>query len=588
VGLPSAGLTNLIVIGVLAGVITSISPCVLPVLPILLAGSAAGPPRRPFAIVAGLVASFTVFTLFAAALLAALGLPDDFLRNLALVLLFVVAATLLFPRVGELVSVPLSRLARRPARDVGGGFLLGASLGLVYVPCAGPVLAAVAVIAAEREVGLEGFVLTLSYAVGAGLPMLAVAVAGRQALARTKLLQARAATVRRLVGAVIAATAFAIVVELDRPFQTSIPGYTAKLQERVEESGSAERAIARATGGRPAQPPARLGELGHAPEFAGISRWLNTPEGQSLELEELRGKVVLLDFWTYSCINCLRTLPHLKAWYERYRASGFEIVGVHSPEFAFERESDNVRDAVSSLGIEYPVALDNDFATWKAYGNHYWPAKYLIDSDGQIRYSHFGEGEYARTERYIRTLLAERSSRLPTATRTLPDRTPRSLITPELYLGYERGSRYAGVTPPALDRAASYRLPATLPESSFAFAGRWRIESERAVAAGKPASLRVRFRAAKVHLVLGGRGRVRVAFEDRLRTIRVSRDRLYTLLALPRIREGVVSLDFTPGVAAYAFTFGADVPAGAAARRSVNRGRSNGPVIARDRSFAPS
>jgi cytochrome c biogenesis protein CcdA/thiol-disulfide isomerase/thioredoxin len=573
--------TTLIVIGLLAGVITAISPCVLPVLPILLAGSAAGPPRRPFAIVAGLVASFTVFTLFAAALLDALGLPDDFLRNLALVLLFVVAATLLFPRVGELVSVPLSRLARRPATDLGGGFLLGASLGLVFVPCAGPVLAAVAVIAAGRDVGVDGFVLTLAYAVGAGLPMLAVAVAGQLALTRTKVVQARAATARRAFGVVIAASALAIVLELDRPFQTSIPGYTAELQERVESSGTAERAIARVTGGVNARSSTRLLDLGPAHELVGISRWLNTPGGKPLTLENLNGSVVLVDFWTYSCINCLRTLPHLKAWYDRYRGSGFEIVGVHSPEFAFEREPGNVRAAASSLGIEYPVALDNDFATWKAYRNQYWPAKYLIDRDGHIRYTHFGEGEYARTEQHIRTLLAERAGKLPARTNPMRDRTPRALITPELYLGYARASRYGGTAMLAPDRTASYPLPDSLPESSFAFGGRWRIEAERAVAAGDNSSLLLRFRAGKVHLVLGGRGRVHIAFQNRGRTIRVTRDRLYTLLRLPRVRGGVLRLDFTRGVAAYAFTFGADVS------KQVDTDAA-GPVIARDRFFAPS
>ena len=575
-------MATLVVIGLLAGVITAISPCVLPVLPILLAGSAAGPRRRPFAIVAGLVTSFTVFTLFAAALLDTLGLPDDFLRNLALVLLFVVAATLLFPRVGELVSAALSRLARRPARDLGGGFLLGASLGLVFVPCAGPVLAAVAVIAAGRDVGLDGFILTLAYAVGAGLPMLAVALAGQQALTRTKVVQARAGTARRAFGVVIAASALAIVLELDRPFQTSIPGYTAELQERVESSGTAERAIARVTGGGRARSSTRLLDLGRAHEFVGISRWLNTPGGKPLTLENLRGSVVLVDFWTYSCINCLRTLPHLKAWYERYRGSGFEIVGVHSPEFAFEREQDNVRAAASSLGVDYPVALDNDFATWKAYRNQYWPAKYLIDRDGHIRYTHFGEGAYGRTEEHIRTLLAERAGDLPARTSPIRDRTPRALITPELYLGYARASRYGGTAMLAPDRTARYPLPVSLPESSFAYGGRWRIEAERAVAAGDNASLLLRFRAGKVHLVLGGRGRVHVAFQNRSRTIQVTRDGLYTLLRLPRVRSGVLSLDFTRGVGAYAFTFGADV--------STQRGTGGppvGPVIARDRSFAP-
>jgi cytochrome c biogenesis protein CcdA/thiol-disulfide isomerase/thioredoxin len=577
---------TLIVIGLLAGVITSISPCVLPVLPILLAGSATGPPRRPFAIVAGLVASFTVFTLFAAALLDTLGLPDDFLRNLALVLLFVVAATLLFPKVADLIAVPLSRLVRRPGSDLGGGFLLGASLGLVFVPCAGPVLAAVAVIAAEREVGLDGVVLMLSYAAGAAVPMLAVAVAGRRALTRTRAVQTHAATIRRASGVVIALTALAIVFELDRPFQTSIPGYTAELQERIEESGSGERAIGRVSGRRHVQTRADLLDVGPAPEFVGISRWLNTPGGNPLTLEDLRGKVVLVDIWTYSCVNCLRTLPHLKAWYERYHGTGFEIVGVHSPEFAFEREPDNVREAISSLGVDYPVALDNDFATWKAYDNQYWPAKYLIDRQGHIRYSHFGEGEYRRTENHIRTLLAERAARLPATTKGLADRSPHALITPELYLGYLRASHYGG-TRIVRDRTAYYPPPLALPESSFAYGGRWRVEGERIVAAGRDASLLLRFRASKVHLVLSGHGRVEVDFGDRRRSVRVTGDRLYTLLTLPRIREGVLSVGFTPGVSAYAFTFGADVPG-----RSPGRGKDaardpRGPVIARDRFLAP-
>jgi cytochrome c biogenesis protein CcdA/thiol-disulfide isomerase/thioredoxin len=583
-------LASLIVIGLLAGVITAISPCVLPVLPILLAGSATGPPRRPYAIVAGLVASFTVFTLFAAALLDALGLPDDFLRNLALVLLFVLAATLVFPRVGELVSTPLSRLARRPAGDLGGGFLLGASLGLVFVPCAGPVLAAVAVIAADRDVGLDGFALTLSYAVGAGLPMLAVALAGQRALTRTKAVQAHAATVRRALGVVIAATALAIVLELDRPFQTSVPGYTAELQEQIEESDSAERAIGRVTGRNPVQESADLVDLGPAPEFAGISQWLNTAGEKPLTLQSLRGKVVLVDIWTYSCINCLRTLPHLKAWYERYRGSGFEIVGVHSPEFAFERVSDNVRGAVSSLGVEYPVALDNDFATWKAYDNQYWPAKYLIDRDGHVRYFHFGEGAYGQTEEHIRTLLAERGGQLPAMTAPRDDRTPQTLITPELYLGYERASRYAGGAPVAPDRESSYEPPRSLPESSFALGGRWRVEGERIVAARSDASLLLRFRAGKVHLVLGGHGRVEVEFEGRTRTVRVDRDRLYTLLALPRVSDGLLVLRFTRGVAAYAFTFGADVSATSLGlgRRPVRPGAFGPPEIVRGHFVAPS
>jgi thiol-disulfide isomerase/thioredoxin len=402
--------------------------------------------------------------------------------------------------------------------------------------------------------------------------------------------QARAATVRRALGAVIAVTAVAIAFGLDRPFQTSIPGYTAELQEEIEKSASAERAIARVTGRTSRPEAAALQDLGPAPEFVGISQWLNTPGGKPLTLESLRGKVVLVDIWTYSCINCLRTLPYLKGWYERYRGSGLEIVAVHSPEFAFERVPDNVREAVSSLGLEYPVALDNDFSTWKAYENQYWPAKYLIDRDGHIRYYHFGEGEYARTEEHIRTLLAERGGALPAKTAPRGDDPPRPLITPELYLGYQRASRYAGRAMLATDRDSNYTLPLSLPESSFAYGGRWRVEGERIVAAGRDASLLLRFRAGEVHLVLGGRGRVEVDFPGQNRIVRVRRDRLYTLLTLPGVREGLLTLRFTPGLAAYAFTFGA-VPQknrsglGGGAVGPVDR---QGPVIARDRFLAPS
>jgi Thioredoxin like C-terminal domain/AhpC/TSA family len=286
-------------------------------------------------------------------------------------------------------------------------------------------------------------------------------------------------------------------------------------------------------------------------------------------------------------VNCLRTLPHLKAWYERYRDSGFEIVGVHSPEFAFERVPDNVREAVSSLGIEYPVALDNDFATWKAYDNQYWPAKYLIDRDGHVRYFHFGEGEYAQTEGHIRTLIGAGGRELPARTAARDDRTPRAQITPELYLGYQRASNYGGTTMMAPDRAASYALPVSLAQSSFAFGGRWRVEGERVVAAGKDASLLLRFRASKVHLVLGGRGRVEVDFRGRKRAIRVTSDRLYSLVELPRVVDGLLALRFTPGVAAYAFTFGADVSKTSSGLRRGRIPRALAPVGVSHRFFAP-
>jgi cytochrome c biogenesis protein CcdA/thiol-disulfide isomerase/thioredoxin len=540
----------LLAIGFVAGVITAISPCVFPVLPILLAGGASGGPRRPYAIIAGLVASFVTFTLLAAWLLDLLGLPKDLLRNLAIALLFVVAATLLIPPFGRLLERPLAALTRRRFGDSGGGFVLGASLGLVFVPCAGPVLAYITVAAASQELDAKAVLLTIAYALGAAVPMLAVAVGGQRAAGRF-----RAPALRPVLGVVVAAAAIAIVFNLDVRAQTAFNDYTVWLQERVERTELAQRELGRSGGvtETAAAADGSLPDFGEAPELRGIAEWINVDPESPPNIARLRGKVVLIDFWTYSCINCLRTLPHLKAWDAAYRDDGLAIIGVHSPEFAFEHEPSNVRDAVARLGVRYPVALDNDFATWSAYGNQYWPSKYLIDRRGHVRYAHFGEGEYDRTERLIRGLLAA-SVRDRPVEGALADGTPTGHITPETYLGYQRIDRYAG--PVIRDRESGYRFPRTLALHEVAYAGRWRIEDERAVA-GQGARLRLRFRARDVFLVLGGRGRVEVLVDGRrVRTVPVTGHRLYTLLDTNLLREAVLELRVGRSVEAYAFTFG--------------------------------
>ncbi|HEY7706314.1 MAG TPA: cytochrome c biogenesis protein DipZ [Gaiellaceae bacterium] len=535
-------------IAFLAGLITAISPCVLPVLPILLAGGASG--RRPYAIILGLVGSFSVFTVIGASLLDSLGLPQDTLRNLAIVLLLVLAATLLVPGFAALVERPLLRLGRMRPRTEAGGVVLGASLGLVFVPCAGPVLAAVTALSATGGGGLETFFVALAYASGAALPMFAIAVGSRRLAQGSGLLRRHAEGTRRVAGAVIGVSAIAIALGVDQGFTTAVPGYTEALQGRVERSSVARRELAklRRTGEQPAL--AADGTAPAAPELQGIAEWINTGP---LSLSELRGRVVLIDFWTYSCINCLRTLPHLKSWDESYRDDGLTIVGVHAPEFAFEREPGNVRAAVRKLGIRYPVALDNDFATWTAYANQYWPAKYLIDRTGRVRYYHYGEGEYDETERLIRRYLG---SGVHDQAEAVADRTPTVRTTPESYLGYERLDRFVGSRVVA-NREATYRIPPFLAPDQLAYGGRVRVEPERIVT-GKDARLRLQFLAREVNLVLGGSGRVEVLLDGRRqRTVAVGGEpRLYNLLRLPELTEGLLELRFEPGLSAYAFTFG--------------------------------
>jgi cytochrome c biogenesis protein CcdA/thiol-disulfide isomerase/thioredoxin len=545
----------LLLLGVafVAGIVTAVSPCVLPVLPIVLAGGATGGPRRPFAIIAGLVASFTVFTLTAAALLSALGLPDDLLRNVAIAVVVVVGIALVWPRLGELLGRPFYALARRKPSDTAGGFVLGLSLGLLFTPCAGPVIAAVATVAATQRFSLEAFLITLAYGLGAGLVLLGVALAARRGMSLSAV-RAHAPAIRRALGVAVLAVAALMVYGVDKDLQTRVPEYTRALQG-LEESAAAQGELEELVGAPGLAEEERLDDFGPAPEFQAIEGWINS---ESLTMQALRGKVVVIDFWTYSCINCLRTLPHVTAWYEAYRDEGLVIVGVHTPEFAFEREAGNVRRAVRDHGITYPVALDPDYGTWQAWLNRYWPAKYFVDRRGHIRYAHFGEGDYEESERVIRRLLAEGSGG-DLVSAEIEDETPAGPQTPESYLGYERIERFYGsrIEP---NREAEYEIPQFVPLHGLAYGGRWTVEDERIVA-GEEARLRLRFKGSDVFLVLGTAGdeeTVEVTLDgERVGTATVTQDDLYTLARIPgEKRNHVLDLSFSPGTEAYAFTFG--------------------------------
>jgi len=410
-----------------------------------------------------------------------------------------------------------------------------------------------AVLAATRDLSVEAVVVTLAYALGAGVVLLALAVAAQRGFS-TQALRARAPVVRRALGGVVVGVAALMALGLDLKLAAKVPGYTRALQG-VEESAAAGSRLDRLLGAGGPVATARLDDFGPAPEFRDISLWLNS---KPLSVGQLRGKVVLIDFWTYSCVNCLRTLPHVKGWYRAYRDAGLVVVGVHTPEFAFERSPANVRRAVGDLGVDYPVALDNDYGTWQAWLNRYWPAKYLIDRRGHLRYAHFGEGEYGGTEEAIRTLLAEEGLPKPVAG-SLPDPTPTGEQTPEMYLGYDRIERFVGseLVP---NREARYRIPPVVPTNQLAYGGRWTVEAERIVA-GEGARLRLAYHAHDVFLVLGtsgGDGAVRVSVDGRrLATVRVRADRLYTLARLPgAAADHVLDLAFSPGAEAYAFTFG--------------------------------
>jgi cytochrome c biogenesis protein CcdA/thiol-disulfide isomerase/thioredoxin len=538
----------LIGLGLLAGVATALSPCVLPVLPLLLAGGASG--RKPLRIIVGLVLSFTFFTLFATWILDQLGLPDDLLRNLAVAALFVVAAVLLVPQVALLLERALAGFSRLRPANAGGGYFLGVTLGLVFVPCAGPFLGAISTAAAKENFGLRTIVAALSYSVGAAIPMLIIAFGGREAAGR---IRARAAQVRTVSGVLVAAVAIALVFhEEERLTKLRIPGISG-LEDRIAHSHTGERELNKVRGGR-AQLAAvhktagGLPDYGPAPPLHPDGVWINS---EPFTLAQQRGKVVLIDFWTYSCINCLRTLPHLESWYARYHRQGLVIIGVHTPEFAFEHVASNVRAAVKRLKIAYPVVQDNRFKTWDNYANQYWPAEYLIDKTGHVRHTHFGEGEYDQTETLIRRLLGVSGSRAASKA----DTTPTGVMTPETYLGYSRLQNYVGTTV-APDADSSYKLPSDLPQNTIAYGGRWHVGAERIVAL-QNASLRLHFHAKDVYIVLGGHGTVQALVDGKAAgTVKVDSQRLYTVHASQATEDATLELRFSPGVRGYSFTFG--------------------------------
>ena len=558
----------LLLVGVLAGIVTGLSPCVLPVLPILAAGGAVEGGRwRPVGIVAGMVLTFSVVTLLGSSLLSFLGLPQDLLRDIGIAVLFILGASLLIPALGYLVERPFARLTPNRVTGSHNGLLLGGSLGLVFVPCAGPVLAAITVVGATHRLGFESAALTLCYAIGAAVPLLILAYLSRRAASNFRSVRRRAPLLRQAAGVLIIASAAVIALGVAQPLQKDLPGYTTALDNRIEGNGSitsnldkvsGEHAIKQVDPSGHTLPDASnrvLTDYGPAPRLLKITAWFNTPGDRPLTLASLKGKVVLVDFWTYSCINCERAIPHLEAWYKRYSPYGLEIIGVHTPEFAFERVVGNVRTAIKSLGVDYPVAIDNAYTTWLSYGNEQWPTEYLIDQTGHLRYIKAGEGDYSQTESLIRDLLATGGKQLPPRT-NVPNLTPTEFTTAETYLGFLSSGMYAG-PPIVLGKPKAYTFAPDVPQNRVSLQGVWTSNSSDLVS-GRGAELRLRYQAKDIYIVLGGHGTVNISVGGR----RVGQldvngyPRNYTIMKGDHLTTSLLQLDMSPGISAYDFTFG--------------------------------
>ena len=576
----------LIAFAFVAGAATALSPCVLPVLPVALAAGVTGGRRRPLGVVTGLALSFTLATVALVYLISALGLPGQLLRTLSIIALIGFGVSLLVPALGDRLEARLSRLgptAGVGSRGADGGFwsgmLVGGGLGFVYAPCAGPILAGVITVSASQSFSAGRLAVALAYGIGSALVLYGLMLGGRRLTGR---LARRSGRFQMSMGAIMVLIALLMLGNYDTRFETSIaadlPSFLVNPTKGLETSSAAAKELAslrghkaRLAGGlKQADAGKRLPVLGVAPQFLGTQKWFNTPGGRPLSLASLRGHVVLVDFWTYSCINCIRTLPYLNAWNARYAGKGLTIVGVHTPEFPFEHSASNVQEAIHQNGILYPVAQDNNYSTWNAYKNEYWPAEYLIDAQGRIRVVDFGEGEYAAKERAIRSLLVEAGAEgLGAATHVQAQAPSTAEVTQESYLGAEKGERFENGTlhTGLRDYPTAGAPPA--PEH-LRYEGGWRVGAESAQAAAG-ARLQLNFLARRVFLVAGsaaGARSVRVLLDGRPVTLAaagadvhggrasVGFQRLYRLVELPKVERHVLTVQAPPGVSVYSFTFG--------------------------------
>ena len=589
----------LLVLAYLGGVLTIVSPCILPVLPFVFARTGQPFMKSGLPLLAGMALTFALVASLAAVGGGWVVQVNQYGRWLALLFVALFGLTLLLPQLAERLTRPLvaagSRLSEVAGADArprpGASFLIGVATGLLWAPCAGPILGLLLTGAALQGASIATTLLLLAYAAGAATSLAVALLLGGKVFAAMKRSIGAGEWLRRGLGAAMLTGVAAIALGLDTGILARIstastggieqalvgrlagqsPNVSGAMMAQIPASGSAMKAADKAPGALPIE--------GNLPPLDGAVQWLNSPP---LTAQALKGKVVLVDFWTYSCINCLRSLPYVKAWAEKYRDQGLVVIGVHAPEFAFERDVGNVTKAMKDLGINYPVAIDNDFKVWRAFNNQYWPAHYFADAQGRIRYHHFGEGEYAESERVIQQLLREAGAAKVAdglinasaeGVQLAPDMT--EVQSPETYVGYQRAEHFVPETSLVPDKVSAYSAPSQLALNDWSLDGQWNVGPERATS-GAPASRIVyRFHARDLHLVLGpGADRKPVRFKvlvdgkvpgDAHGTDvapdgsgSVTAQRLYQLVRQTGgVTDRTFSIEFLdPGVSAYAFTFG--------------------------------
>jgi cytochrome c biogenesis protein CcdA/thiol-disulfide isomerase/thioredoxin len=569
------------------GVLTILSPCILPVLPFVFSRADQPFRRSGLPLLVGMATTFAVVAGVATYAGGWIVRANQIGRILAIIVFALFGLALLFPSLADYLTRPLVRFGGRvqgpnhtEAPSVGRSFVLGMSTGLLWAPCAGPILGLILTGAALQGPSAHSTLLLLSFSAGAATSLAIALLAGNRVFALMKKSFGAQEWIRRGLGVAVLAGVVAIALGWDtgilrRLSLSSTSGIEQTLLDRFRPIAQAKTKDAAAI--QPAT--VELGHEGNFPSLDGAVKWLNSPP---LTREQLKGKVVLIDFWTYSCINCLRSVPYVEAWWEKYKNDGLVVIGVHTPEFAFEKDPANVAKSLPDLKITYPVAIDSNYAIWKAFNNEYWPAHYFIDANGSIRYHHFGEGKYDESEEVIQQLLREKNAGLKTAglvqvaasgAQAAPDFG--DVKSPETYVGYSRQQNYASPQKIRQDAQQAYTAPSRLTVNEWGLAGTWNVSDEHAALAAAPGKIIFRFHARDLHLVLGpGKNgkpiRFRVTIDgtppgadhggdtDEQGAGVVKEYRLYQLIRQKgKVEDRTFEIEFLdPGVQAFAFTFG--------------------------------
>jgi len=587
---------TLILLAYLGGVLTILSPCILPVLPFVFARAGQSFVRSGLPMLLGMAITFALVAALAAVGGAWAVHANQYGRYIALVILALFGLTLLLPHLADRLMQPFVSLGARLSTSAEGGeaatsafssVLLGIGTGLLWAPCAGPILGLVLTGAALHGANVGTFGLLLAYAAGAATSLAVALLIGGRVFAAMKKSLGAGEWIRRGLGVAVLVAVVAIAFGFDTGALAQLStASTTRIEQALLAKAGADAAAnpvpaSPESGAMAAKPSLTANDAlpveGVMPPLDGAVTWLNSPP---LTADALRGKVVVIDFWTYSCVNCLRTLPYVRAWYDKYKAQGLAVIGVHAPEFAFEKDIDNVRRAVKDLGVDYPVAIDNDYAIWRAFDNQYWPAHYFIDAEGRIRYHHFGEGDYAESEAVIQQLLAEAGAKVASGV-VQPDiggvamAADASVQSPETYVGYDRAENFASPGGAVRDRAHDYAIPPELTTNQWALSGAWTVADEKATLAKSGGRIAFRFHARDVNLVLGPGSegkpvKYKVTIDGKPpgdhRGVdsaadgagEVTGQRLYQLLRVKGdIGDRVFEVEFLdPGVEAFAFTFG--------------------------------